>query len=39
MKTPKNDSQTMAIALDPNPKGKFKRLGGSLAAAWRMIGT
>ena len=36
MKTPKKDSQTMAIALDPNPKGKFKRLGGSLADDWNM---
>jgi hypothetical protein len=25
MKTPKKDSQSMAIALDPNPKGEFKR--------------
>jgi hypothetical protein len=36
MKAPKKDSQTMAIALDPNPKGKFKRLGGSLADDWNM---
>jgi len=36
MKTPKKDSQTMAISLDPNPKGKFKRLGGSLADDWNM---
>jgi hypothetical protein len=34
--TPKKDSQTMAITLDPNPKGKFKRLGGSLADDWNM---
>ncbi len=26
----------MAITLDPNPKGKFKRLGGSLADDWNM---
>jgi hypothetical protein len=36
LKTPKKDSQTMAIALDPNPKGEFKRLGGSLADDWNM---
>src|SRR5258705_12204606 len=36
MMTPKKDSQTMAIALDPNPKGEFKRLGGSSADEWNM---
>ena len=24
------------VTLDPNPKGKFKRLGGSLADDWNM---
>jgi hypothetical protein len=36
MKTPKKDSQTMAIVLDPNPKGQFKQLGGSSADEWNM---
>jgi hypothetical protein len=36
MKAPKKDSQTRAIALDPKPKGEFKRLGGSLADDWNL---
>ena len=36
MKTPKKNSQTMTIALDPKPKGEFKILGGSRSDDWNM---
>ena len=36
MTKPKDDPKPMSIALDPNPKGKFKMLGGSQADDWNM---
>jgi hypothetical protein len=36
MKTPKKDSQTMTISLDPEPKGEFKILGGSRSDDWNL---
>jgi hypothetical protein len=36
MKTPKKDSQTMTLSLDPEPKGEFKILGGSRSDDWNL---
>ena len=36
MKTPKKDSQTMTVSLDPEPKGEFKILGGSRSDDWNL---
>jgi hypothetical protein len=36
MKTPKKDSQTMTVSLDPDPKGEFKILGGSRSDDWNL---
>jgi hypothetical protein len=36
MKTPKKDSQTMTVSLNPEPKGEFKILGGSRSDDWNL---
>jgi hypothetical protein len=36
MTKPKANQKPRSIALDPNPKGEFKRIGGSLADDWNM---
>jgi hypothetical protein len=36
MKKPKIDPEPRSIALNPNPKGEFKSVGGSLADDWNM---
>ena len=36
MKTPKKNSQTMTLSLDPEPKGEFKILGGSRSDDWNL---
>jgi hypothetical protein len=36
MKTPKKDSQTMTVSLDPEAKGEFKILGGSRSDDWNL---
>jgi hypothetical protein len=36
MKTPKKDSQTVTVSLDPEPKGEFKILGGSRSDDWNL---
>jgi hypothetical protein len=36
MKKPKDDPKPRTIALNPNPKGEFKIVGGSLADDWNM---
>src|SRR6478735_3226491 len=33
---PKDDPKVRSIALNPNPKGEFKLVGGSLADDWNM---
>jgi hypothetical protein len=33
---PKDDPKVRSIALNPNPKGEFKMVGGSLADDWNM---
>ncbi len=36
MTKPKDDPKVRSIALNPNPKGEFKMVGGSLADDWNM---
>jgi hypothetical protein len=36
MKKPKNDPKVRSIALNPNPKGEYKRVGGSMADDWNL---
>ena len=36
MKKPKDDPKLRTIALNPNPKGELKMVGGSLADDWNM---
>ena len=33
---PKDDPKVRSITLNPNPKGEFKLVGGSLADDWNM---
>ena len=36
MNTPKKDTQTMTVSLNPEPKGEFKILGGSRSDDWNL---